>query len=92
VLGTPGHTAGSVSVLTAAGEAIVGDLLMGGFAGGKLLPHHPTLHYFAEDLPTLRASVRRLLGHAPRRIFVGHGGPLRAGAVSKQFGECPPRS
>lgn len=82
---TPGHTAGSVSVLTAAGDAIVGDLLMGGYFGGKVLRRRPLLHYFAEDLPTLRASIRALLRHQPARIYVGHGGPLDPAAVARAF-------
>jgi glyoxylase-like metal-dependent hydrolase (beta-lactamase superfamily II) len=86
VIATPGHTAGSVSVLMADGEAIIGDLLMGGYAGGVLLPHRPTLHYYAEDLAALRASVRKVLTHAPHTIRVGHGGPLRAEAVRRRFG------
>lgn len=76
VLHTPGHTRGSISILTDQGEGLVGDLLMGGFLGGKLLRHRPGLHYFAEDLPTLRQSVRRLLDLKPRILHTGHGGPL----------------
>jgi glyoxylase-like metal-dependent hydrolase (beta-lactamase superfamily II) len=37
VVYTPGHTAGSISVLLSTGEAIVGDLLMGGWLGGLFL-------------------------------------------------------
>jgi hydroxyacylglutathione hydrolase len=85
VVATPGHTAGSVTVLTEDGEAIVGDLLIGGYAGGRLLPRRPTLHYFAEDLPTLRASIRALLRYGPSRVFVGHGGPLDAEAIRRRF-------
>ncbi len=83
---TPGHTAGSVSVLTADGDAIVGDLLMGGYLGGKLLRRRPVLHYYAEDLPTLHASIRALLQQGPRRIYVGHGGPLDPAMVARAFG------
>jgi glyoxylase-like metal-dependent hydrolase (beta-lactamase superfamily II) len=87
VLHTPGHTAGSVSVLTADREAIAGDLLMGGYVGGKFFPERPTLHYFAEDLALLRASVRKLLEQGVVRVFVGHGGPLSADAIRKRFGQ-----
>jgi hydroxyacylglutathione hydrolase len=83
---TPGHTAGSVSVLTANREAIVGDLLMGGYLGGRLFPWHPTLHYYAEDLPQVRASVRKLLDLGVATVFLGHGGPLCADALRKRFG------
>jgi glyoxylase-like metal-dependent hydrolase (beta-lactamase superfamily II) len=83
---TPGHTAGSVSVITQDREAIVGDLLMGGYVGGKFIRGRPTLHYFAEDLPLLRASVRKLLDQGIATVFVGHGGPLRADAIRERFG------
>ncbi|HKB40014.1 MAG TPA: hypothetical protein VKD72_26495, partial [Gemmataceae bacterium] len=86
VVPSPGHSAGSVTVLTATGEAIIGDLLMGGYATGKLFPHVPTLHYFVEDMPTLRASIRKLLDWAPSRVFTGHGGPLRLDAIRRRFG------
>jgi hydroxyacylglutathione hydrolase len=86
VVGTPGHTAGSISVLTVAGEAIVGDLIMGGFWGGKLLPSYPNDHYFAEDLGMLRSSIRKLLNLGPVRILAGHGGPLDPARVATRFG------
>jgi hydroxyacylglutathione hydrolase len=86
LLPTPGHTAGSVSLLTADGEAIVGDLMMGGYFGGKVRRHWPTLHYYAEDLPTLLNSIRALLGWQPKRIHAGHGGPLEPAAVARTFG------
>jgi glyoxylase-like metal-dependent hydrolase (beta-lactamase superfamily II) len=85
VIGTPGHTPGSVSVLTAEGDAIVGDLLMGGYLGGKLLPRVPGYHYFAEDFDLLKMSIARLIDLRPTRIFPGHGGPLSLQAVERCF-------
>jgi glyoxylase-like metal-dependent hydrolase (beta-lactamase superfamily II) len=80
---TPGHTAGSISVITTAGDAIIGDLLMGGFLGGKVLPRLAQLHYYAEDLPTLWASVQRLLGWTTGRVFTSHGGPLTPDSIRR---------
>jgi glyoxylase-like metal-dependent hydrolase (beta-lactamase superfamily II) len=85
VLPTPGHTPGSVSVLTAEGEAIVGDLLMGGYFGGMFWPRRPTLHYYAEDMALVRASIRQLLAAGPTRVYVGHGGPLDPRAIARTF-------
>jgi hydroxyacylglutathione hydrolase len=87
ILSTPGHTAGSISLLTAEGDAIVGDLLMGGYLGGRVFRHRPTYHYFAEDPMTLRASIKKLLSFNPRRIYVGHGGPLDALEVVRRLGK-----
>ncbi len=76
VLHTPGHTPGSISVVLDSGDAIVGDLLMGGFAGGVIRPTRPMFHYFADDLPAVMTSVGHLLAAASARLCVGHGGPL----------------
>jgi hydroxyacylglutathione hydrolase len=51
VIETPGHTLGSISVLTGDGNAIIGDVIMGGWMGGLLLPNRPNYHYFADDFP-----------------------------------------
>ena len=76
IVPTPGHTAGSVSVLFHTGEVIVGDLLMGGFLGGILLPAWPRYPLLADDYDQVRASVEKLLGLGARRFYLGHGGPL----------------
>jgi glyoxylase-like metal-dependent hydrolase (beta-lactamase superfamily II) len=83
---TPGHTTGSISVLTRDGEILIGDLLMGGWFGGWLGPHRPGLHYYAEDLATLRESVRKVLALGPRRIYPAHGGPLEPADVARWLG------
>lgn len=84
VLFTPGHTPGSISVLTDANEAIVGDLVMGGWFGGALFPTRPGLHYFADDLAQLHASVRKLLDLGPSVVHPGHGGPLDPRVVARR--------
>jgi glyoxylase-like metal-dependent hydrolase (beta-lactamase superfamily II) len=86
VVFTPGHTAGSISVLTERGEALVGDLLMGGFFGGRLWSRRPGLHYFADDLGLLRQSLRKVLALSPRAIYPAHGGPLDPAAVARWLG------
>lgn len=81
VLHTPGHTPGSISVVFDSGDAIIGDVIMGGYAGGAIRPSQPNFHYFAEDLPGAMASLDRILAATSRRLFVGHGGPLNHEAV-----------
>lgn len=85
VLHTPGHSAGSISVLTAEGDAVVGDLLLGGWFGGKLFGSWPGLHYFAEDIGQVQASIGKLLAASPKRILPGHGGPLDPAAVMRRL-------
>lgn len=81
VIATPGHTPGSVSILFEHGDAIVGDLLMGGRLGGALFPSQPQLHYFVENFAQLHASMETILAAQAQRLFVGHGGPLAADEV-----------
>ena len=83
IVSTPGHTPGSITVLTGAGEAIVGDLIMGGWWGGKVFRTRPGLHYFADDVTQVYESLRKVLALQPKRIWPGHGGPLAPDAVAQ---------
>ncbi len=83
VLHTPGHTPGSISVVLDSGHAIVGDVLMGGYAGGAIRPTKPNFHYFADHLLTAMASVDRILAATSGQLFVGHGGPITHQAVTR---------
>lgn len=76
VLETPGHTAGSISLITPAGDAIIGDVIMGGYLGGWLFPSKPGYHYFAEDLAQAMSSLDTILTKTAGTLYVGHGGPL----------------
>ncbi|HEX8833280.1 MAG TPA: MBL fold metallo-hydrolase [Abditibacteriaceae bacterium] len=81
---TPGHTSGSISIIVE-DEAIVGDLMMGGYVGGMFCPGHPSYHYFADDIAGVRSSIRKILDYSPTRIYVGHGGPLKTRDVVQRF-------
>ena len=83
VFPTPGHTAGSLSLLLENGDALVGDLLMGGRLGGAFRGDRPRLHYFVADFAQLQASMTRVLAANPRRLLVGHGGPLTVESVRR---------
>ncbi len=85
ILFTPGHTAGSISVLLAGGEAIVGDLMVGGYLGGFLFPGHPGYHYFADDVAAVQQSIRKLMALNPKIVYVAHGGPLQPAAIRRRF-------
>ncbi|MCX6066736.1 MAG: MBL fold metallo-hydrolase [Chloroflexi bacterium] len=85
IIFTPGHTAGSLSVLLNDGQAMIGDLLMGGSLGGNLFAARPNYHYFAESMDDVRASIKKLMGFKPKRLYVGHGGPLTPEAVIERF-------
>jgi hypothetical protein len=65
------------------GDAIISDVIMGGYAGGAIRPSQPNFHYFADDLPGAMASLDRILAATSGRLFVGYGGPLHHQAVKK---------
>lgn len=85
IIFTPGHTAGSISIMTETRELIVGDILMGGYMGGAFLPGRPGYHYFADDLAEVRRSIQKVLRYAPTKVYVGHGGPLDPAAIWRAF-------
>ena len=91
VLHTPGHTGGSITIVLDAGDAIVGDLLMGGYLGGKVRAGKPNFHYFAEDAATARRSLDRVLAVTRGRLHVGHGGPLAHADVVRWRNAHQPR-
>lgn len=76
IVGTPGHTPGSISVLDpASGLLVAGDAL--GTSGGK-----PTLPgaQFTEDMELARRSIIKLGELSFETLLVGHGDPIESGA------------
>jgi hydroxyacylglutathione hydrolase len=71
VIPSAGHTHGSLSILLADGECIVGDLVMGMFP-----PHRPGLPMFAEDMEAVKQNIRMITDAKPAIIYAGHGGPF----------------
>lgn len=80
---TPGHTTGSLSVYLDSGDAIVGDLIMGGILGGHLLKTRPGFPYGATDSRMIVREVKRLLDRGAQKFHTGHGGPLSRIDVEK---------
>jgi glyoxylase-like metal-dependent hydrolase (beta-lactamase superfamily II) len=85
IIHTPGHTPGSVSVITAEGEAIVGDLIGGGALLGVFNPTQPRYHYWASNMDDVNASLKNLFTRKLTKIHVGHGGPLNGEAAQEFF-------
>jgi hydroxyacylglutathione hydrolase len=79
VIATPGHTAGSVSVILASGEALIGDLLMAFRKGALKYP------VFAQNLEQVTKSLKLVMDHAPNKIYASHGGMVAAEVVLKKF-------
>ncbi len=76
---TPGHSAGSVSVLLDTGEAFVGDLAMNRFP----LRLSPGLPIFGDEPDAVSASWNLLLKHGARTVYPAHGRPFPAEAIRK---------
>lgn len=85
IISTPGHTPGSISVITAGGEAVVGDLIGGGLLLGLLSPHRPRYHYWIASIDEVHASLKGLFARKIVKIHVGHGGPLNGMQARKFF-------
>jgi glyoxylase-like metal-dependent hydrolase (beta-lactamase superfamily II) len=86
VLPTPGHSPGSVALLLPDGALFAGDLLRGGYLGGRIMPRRPNPPFFATDLAQLWESLERVLTLPFTTMYVGHGGPLTAAAVRQRYG------
>lgn len=78
VLHTPGHTAGSISLYSAARR-----LLFTGDAAMHLLGVRPPLRLFTEDRATARASLERLAALDIDVALFGHGRPIEHAAARR---------
>jgi hydroxyacylglutathione hydrolase len=81
IIPTPGHTQGSISVVLDSGEAIVGDLVSGGFLRKKKLQYP----HFIHNQSILEESIKKIINLNPRIIFTGHGGPFEMEEVGEKF-------
>ena len=78
---TPGHTPGSVSVITNPGELIAADLIAGPLLGAiHSWPANPPFHY---DRVQNLASLEAVLAFNPTIVYVGHGGSLDPSRVRR---------
>lgn len=81
----PGHTPGSLAVVLATGDALVGDLLR----GGTVRPHVPARHLYHDDCQAAEAHIEPLVLAGTKRFFVGHGGPISATDAKEAFRADP---
>ncbi len=74
IVDTPGHTAGSITVLGENGDTFVGDLAVNHYPFNR----GPIFPPFGDDSAAIYASWQKLLDAGARRIFPGHGRPFPA--------------
>jgi hydroxyacylglutathione hydrolase len=68
VLTIPGHSKGSIGILTAGGELLCGDLFDN--------TDKPALNSIMDDLAAANASVEKLKSFAINTVYPGHGKPF----------------
>jgi len=68
VLTIPGHSKGSIGILTAGGDLFCGDLFDN--------THKPALNSIMDDLAAANASLEKLRGLAIYTVYPGHGKPF----------------
>jgi glyoxylase-like metal-dependent hydrolase (beta-lactamase superfamily II) len=73
---TPGHTAGSISVLDPVGGILVAGDALGTSAGKPTLPNAQ----FTDDMIQAKASIVKLGGLTFETLLVGHGDPIESGS------------
>lgn len=80
VVHLPGHSKGSIGVLTADGDLFCGDLLMNMFK--------PELHFMIDDMTDCRASIEKLNTFPIKTVYPGHGKPFPLEKFSfKKYGK-----
>jgi hydroxyacylglutathione hydrolase len=72
VLSIPGHSKGSIGVLTAAGELFCGDLLTN--------MDQPVINAIMDDADKAKESVIKLKSYDIHRVYPGHGEPFAWGS------------
>jgi glyoxylase-like metal-dependent hydrolase (beta-lactamase superfamily II) len=68
VVMTPGHTEGSISIITGENEAIIGDMLMPNLFTGR-----PGKPFFAYDLVTVKKSIQKMIDMGATTFYLSHG-------------------
>jgi glyoxylase-like metal-dependent hydrolase (beta-lactamase superfamily II) len=68
VLSIPGHSKGSIGILTSAGDLFCGDLLEN--------TKQPAVNSIKDDMPTAQASIDKLESDKVKTVYPGHGKPF----------------
>lgn len=68
VLSLPGHSSGSIGILTAGGDLFCGDLLEN--------TSGPSVNSIMDDPIAAEASIEKLQGYGSRTVYPGHGEPF----------------
>ncbi len=75
VFNTPGHSSGSLCILTSSGDLFCGDLFINS-------SKKPMLNSMMYDKPAGEASYERLKNFPIKMVYPGHGSPFRWGELA----------
>jgi len=78
ILHTPGHSRGSMSIIVQDTIALVGDTVSGIFPGSVFPP-------YADDVPLMVDSWRRLLETPCERFLAGHGHEVHRSLLERKY-------
>jgi len=67
IVDLPGHSVGSIGVLTSDGDLFCGDLVM---------HDRPALHSLTDDAADLKTSIEKVKGLGVKSVYPGHGSPF----------------
>ncbi len=76
-LHVPGHSRGSIAILTAAGDLFCGDLLEN--------PGDPSIGSIIDDMAAACDSIEKLSGSAIKTVYPGHGKPFSMETFKQNF-------
>ncbi len=79
VIPTPGHTPGSVSVITEDGDAIIGDIVARQF----MMCGKASFPIFATEEAQVIASLKAILAENPRRCLSSHAGEVKVKEIER---------
>ncbi len=86
IISTPGHTAGSISVVIENDKAIVGDLVSSGILLGGIVRTHKAKRPPFEDNPLqVSQELQSIADKGVTTFFMGHGGPLPQAEVLRHI-------
>jgi hydroxyacylglutathione hydrolase len=75
IIHVPGHTKGSIAILTHEGDLFIGDILFN--------TRKPDIAPFIDDFEDMKKSVDKLRELKIRMIYPGHGKPFSGDVISK---------
>jgi hydroxyacylglutathione hydrolase len=83
VIHLPGHSRGSIGILTDKGDLFCGDLLMN--------MTKPDFHFMIDDFGDLKASLNKLATMGVKTVYPGHGKPFSLDAFIQRHPDLLPK-